>query len=102
VGDRVVHEVRDQLQQQRARPGRGGDVAGGLDGDAALLREGQERFGGFFREEGQVEVFVRGHAGGVRDAGQRREHAAGEDPPSHETEHQLERQHHGCRCTEDA
>ncbi len=34
----------------------GVDVAGGLDGDAALLCEGEERFGGFFRDEGQVDV----------------------------------------------
>ena len=35
---------------------------------------------------------VRGHARGLGDAGQRGEHPAGEDPPSHETEHQQERQ----------
>ena len=29
-----------------------------------------------------------GHACGVRDASQRGEHSAGENPPSHETEHQ--------------
>ena len=44
----------------------------------------------------------RGHAGGVGDAGQRGEHAAGEDPSSHETEHQQERQHCGCRRGEGA
>ena len=38
---------------------------------------------------------VRGRAGGVGDAGQGGEHAAGEQPPSHETEHQQERQHEG-------
>ena len=38
---------------------------------------------------------VRGHAGGVGDAGQGGEHAAGEEPPSHETEHQQERQRDG-------
>ena len=38
---------------------------------------------------------VRGQACGVGDAGQRGEHAAGEDPPSHETEHQQERQRRG-------
>ena len=37
----------------------------------------------------------RGHACGVGDAGQRGEHAAGEKPPSQETEHQQERQHDG-------
>ena len=178
----------------------GVDVAGGLDGDAALLCEGEERLGGFFGDEGQVDVFSgegplvgaaeqeqcfgevdrsgvdgveavdelavvavrivagdvekclrdrqrgaqlvggvgcesllfgdvcfeprehgvegvgefaelvvaafqldpvgersgRGHAGGVRDAGQRGEHLAGEEPASQETEHQQERQHDGC------
>ena len=38
---------------------------------------------------------VRGHACGVRDPGQRGEHPAGEDPPSHEAEHQQERQYRG-------
>ena len=33
----------------------GVDVAGGLDGDAALLCEGEERLGGFFGYEGQVD-----------------------------------------------
>ena len=183
----------------------GVDVAGGLDGDAALLCEGEERLGGFFRDEGQVDVFsgegplvgpaeqeqcfgevdrsgvdgveavdelagvavrivagdvekclrdrqrgaqlvggvrrepplfgdvrfepgehgvegvgelaelvvaafqldpvgersVRGHAGGVGDAGQGGEHAAGEDPPAEETEHQQERHHCGCPRSED-
>ena len=37
----------------------------------------------------------RGHACGVCDASQGGEHAAGEKPPSHETEHQQERQHDG-------
>ena len=34
----------------------GVEVAGGLDGEAALFGEGEERFGGFFRDEGQVDV----------------------------------------------
>ena len=38
----------------------------------------------------------RGRACGVGDAGQGSEHAAGEDPSSHETEHKQERQHCGC------
>jgi hypothetical protein len=37
---------------------------------------------------------------GVRDATQRGEHAAGENPPSDETEHQQERQHYGCPRSE--
>ena len=36
---------------------------------------------------------VRSRACGVRDASQGGEHAAGEDPPTHETEHQQEHQH---------
>ena len=57
VDDRVVHEVRNQLQQERVRTGGWGHVAGGLDRDAASFCEGEERFGGFFRYEGQVDVF---------------------------------------------
>ena len=57
VDDRVVHEVRSQLQQERLGADSGGHVAGGLDGDAMLFCEGEERFGGFFRDEGQVDVF---------------------------------------------
>ncbi|HEX3279054.1 MAG TPA: hypothetical protein VHR40_11065 [Thermoleophilaceae bacterium] len=34
-----------------------GRVAGGLDGDAAFLCEGKQRFGGLLRDEGQVDVF---------------------------------------------
>ena len=43
---------------------------------------------------------VRRRAGGVRDAGQRGEHAAGEQPPSDEAEHEQERQHDGRSRTE--
>ena len=50
--DRVVHEVRSQLQQERVCADGLGDVAGGRDGDAALFCKGEERFGGFFRYEG--------------------------------------------------
>ena len=35
----------------------GSHVAGGLDREAASLCEGEQCFGGFFRDEGQVEVF---------------------------------------------
>ncbi|ELP66664.1 hypothetical protein STRTUCAR8_08050, partial [Streptomyces turgidiscabies Car8] len=44
---------------------------------------------------------VRGHAGGIRDAGQRGEHAACEDPPSQETENKQERQYRGSPRSED-
>ena len=43
----------------------------------------------------------RSRACGVGDAGQGGEHAAGEKPPSHETEHQQERQHRGRPRSED-
>ena len=57
VDDRVVHEVRRQLQQERVRADGGRRLAGGLDGDAALFCEREERFGGFFGHQGQVDVF---------------------------------------------
>jgi hypothetical protein len=57
VDDRVVHEVRTQLQQERLRAEGGGHVTGDVDGDAAFFREGEERFSGFFCYEGQVDVF---------------------------------------------
>ena len=57
VDDRVVQEVRRHLPQERGRADRRGDVAGGLDDDALLLGERQERFGGLFRQEGQVDLF---------------------------------------------
>ena len=45
---------------------------------------------------------VRGHACGVRDAGQGGEHAAGEKPPSQQTEYQQERHHDGRGRSESA
>src|SRR5207247_943393 len=57
VDDRVVHEVRAQLQQERVRADGGGHVAGGCDGDASLFCKGEERFGGFFGYEAEVDVF---------------------------------------------
>ena len=59
MDDRVLHEVRAHLQQERARADGGGQVAGGLDGDVAFLGKGEERFGGFFRDQGQVDAFWR-------------------------------------------
>jgi hypothetical protein len=56
VDDRIVNEVRAQLQQEGARADSGRHLDGGLDGDAALFCEREERFGGFFRHEGQVDV----------------------------------------------
>ena len=44
----------------------------------------------------------RGHSRGVCDASQRGEHVAGENPPSHEAEHQQERQNDGRGRSESA
>ena len=35
----------------------GGEVAGGLDRDAAVFCEGEEHFGSFLRNEGKVDLF---------------------------------------------
>jgi hypothetical protein len=51
-----VQEVRRHLPQERGRPDRRGDVAGGFDGDALLLGQRQERFGGLFCCQGKVDV----------------------------------------------
>ncbi len=59
VDDRVLHEVRRQLQQERVRADGGGRVGGGLDREAAPFCQGEERFSGFFRDEGQVDVLSR-------------------------------------------
>jgi hypothetical protein len=48
VDDRVVHEVRRQLQQERVGADRPGCIAAGLDADGAVLRERKKRLGGFF------------------------------------------------------
>src|SRR5215203_5411890 len=57
VDDRVVHEIRTQLHQERVRADGGGRVTGRLDGDAAFFCEGEQRVSGFFRDERQVDVF---------------------------------------------
>ena len=57
VDDRVLDEVRGHLQQERVRADGWGDVAGGLDREAASFREGKERFDGFFRDQGKIDVF---------------------------------------------
>ncbi len=51
VDDRVLHEVGGQLQQEGLRSERGRDVTGGLDGDAAPLREGEQRLGRLLRQQ---------------------------------------------------
>ncbi len=56
MNDRVVQEVRRHLEQEDARADGGGHTPGGLDGDAALLREGEERFDGLLDEERQVDL----------------------------------------------
>ena len=50
-----MHEVRRQLLQQGAGADGGSRVAGGLEGEAALLREGEERLGGLLGDQGQVD-----------------------------------------------
>jgi hypothetical protein len=62
VDDRVVHEVRRHLQQQRMRADGGGQIAGGLDGEAPLLGQGQQRLGGLLRDEGEVDLVARERA----------------------------------------
>ena len=56
VDDRVLHEVRAQLQQECVGADGGSDVAGGLDREAASLREREECLGGLFGDEGQIDV----------------------------------------------
>ncbi len=53
-----MHEVRGQLEQERRRSDGGGDLAVGRQGDAVLLREGQQRLGGLLGHEGQVDGFA--------------------------------------------
>src|SRR5215218_1815665 len=57
VDDRVVQEVRGQLQQERMRAEGRRDVPRRLDGDTVLLGEGHECLGGFFGYERQVDGF---------------------------------------------
>jgi hypothetical protein len=57
VDDGVVHEVRCHLLQERFRADGGGPVAGRFNGDAAHFCDREERLGGFFGYERQVEVF---------------------------------------------
>ena len=52
-----MHEVRDHLQEESVRAESRGDVTVGLDVDAVLLREGQERLGRLFGDERQVDPF---------------------------------------------
>jgi hypothetical protein len=59
VNDRVMHEVRRHLQQERMRADGGGHVASGLDAEASPFCEREKRLCGFFRDEGQVHVFPR-------------------------------------------
>lgn len=56
MDDRVVHEVRGQLEEKCPRSRRDGDLAAGFEGDSVLLREGEECFGGLFRQKGQVDA----------------------------------------------
>ncbi len=55
VDDGVVQEVRGHLQQERVRADGGRDVSGGLDGDAVLLREGEECLRRLLGHERQID-----------------------------------------------
>jgi hypothetical protein len=57
MDDRVVHEVRRQLEQERLGADGGGQLAGGFDGDAMSFCERKECFSGLFGDEGQVDRF---------------------------------------------
>src|SRR5437868_8412783 len=52
VNDRVVNEVRRQLEQERLRADGGGELTGGFDRDAAFFRKGKQSFAGLFSNEG--------------------------------------------------
>ena len=56
MDDRVVQEVHRQLQQKRLRADVGVTSPAVLDGDATRFREGQQRLGGFLRDERQVDA----------------------------------------------
>jgi hypothetical protein len=53
-----------------------------------------------FQMDAVGERSTRGRACGIGDARQRGQHPTGEDPPSHETDHEEERQHRGCPRSE--
>ena len=108
VAVRIVAGDVEQCLRDRQR---GAQFVGGVGGESLLfgdvcfeLREhGVEAVGEFaelvlaaFQLDPVGERSVPGQACGIGDASQRREHAAGEDPASHETEHQQERQRGGC------
>ena len=96
---------------------RGAQLVGGVGCESLLLGDvcfeprehGVERVGELaelvltsLQLDSVGERSVRGHACGVGDARQRGEHAAGEQPPSQQTEHQQERHHDGRGRSESA
>jgi hypothetical protein len=56
VHDRVVHEIRAELQQERVGADGGGRVARRLDDEVTSFREREKRLRGFLRDEGQVTI----------------------------------------------
>ena len=106
----AVRIVAGHVEQRLRDRQRGAQLVGGVGGEPLLLGDvrlearehGVEGVGELAelvaaaRQPDPVgERSGRGHAGGVGDAVQRGEHPAGEEPPSHEAEHQQERQHDG-------
>ena len=104
----AVRIVAGHVEQRLRDRQRGAQLVGGVGGESLLFGDvcfeprehGVEGVGELAelvvaaRQPDSVgERSGRGHACGVGDAGQGGEHAAGEKPPSHETEHQQERQH---------
>ena len=107
----AVRIVAGHVEQRLRDRQRGAQFVGGVGGESLLFGDvcfeprehGVEGVGEFaelvlaaLQLDPVGERSVRGQAGGVGDAGQRREHAAGEKPPSQQAEHQQERQHRGC------
>ena len=102
--------VAGDLEQRLGDRQRGAQLVGGVGGEPLLLGDvglqprehGVERVGELaelvlaaLHPDPVGERPVRRQAGGLGDAGQRREHAAGEEPPAHQAEHQQQRQHEG-------
>ena len=104
AGRVVAGDVEQRLRDRQ----RGAQLVGGVGGEPLLLGDvrlepgehGVEGVGELaelvlaaLQPDPVGERSVRGQAGGVGDAGQRGEHAAGEEPPADQAEHQQERQH---------
>ena len=113
----AVRIVAGDLEQCLRDRQRGAQFVGGVGCESLLFRDvcfeprehGVEGVGELaelvraaFQLDPVGERSARGQACGICDASQGREHAAGKNPPSHETEHQQERQRRGCLRNEGA